>query len=71
MDGDVNRGEMRLIGWKATTRLNRHDYGVSWQDELPGGGVVASNEIYLKLDVEAIHERDLIETGAISYYQNL
>ncbi len=68
-DGDVNRGEMRRIGWKATTRLNRHDYGVSWQDELPGGGVVASNEIYLKLDVEAIHEGDLIETGAISYYQ--
>jgi len=44
-------------------RLNRHDFGVSWQDELPGGGVVASNEIALDLDVEAINDDDLRRVG--------
>jgi hypothetical protein len=59
---------MRRIGFEATTRINRHDFGVSWQDELPGGGVVASNEIDLTLDVEAILLEDLERTGAIDYY---
>ena len=68
-DGDENRGEMRRIGFEATGRLNRHDFGVSWQDEIPGGGVVASNDIDLILDVEAINEADLEKTGAISYYR--
>ena len=43
--GDENKGSMRRIGFEASGRLNRHDFGVSWQDELPGGGVVAGNEI--------------------------
>src|SRR3954454_15843708 len=30
--GDENRGEMRRIGFEASTRLDRHDFGVSWQD---------------------------------------
>ena len=45
---------MRRIGFEATTRVNRHDFGVSWQDHIPGGGVVASDEIHLVRDVEAI-----------------
>jgi len=49
---------MRRIGFEATTFINRHDFGVSWQDELPGGGVVVSNEIAVTLDVEAIHDED-------------
>jgi polyisoprenoid-binding protein YceI len=68
--GDENRGELRRIGFAATTRINRHDFGVSWQDEIPGGGVVASNEIDLVLDVEAIALEDLERTGAISYYRD-
>src|SRR4051794_35305616 len=58
-EGDENRGEMRRIGFEATTRINRHDFGVSWQDRLPGGGVVVSDEIQLTLDVEAILLDDL------------
>ncbi len=69
-DGDENRGDMRRIGWEATTRINRHDFGVSWQDEIPGGGVVVSNEIDLVLDVEAILLDDLERTGAIEYYRS-
>jgi polyisoprenoid-binding protein YceI len=67
-DGE-NRGEMRRIGLEASARINRHDFGVSWQDELPGGGVVVSNEIELNLDVEAINLDDLKRTGAIEYYR--
>jgi hypothetical protein len=43
--------------------LNRHDFGVSWQDEIPGGGVVVSNEIALNLDLEAINDDDLRRVG--------
>jgi polyisoprenoid-binding protein YceI len=68
--GEENRGELRRIGLEATARINRHDFGVSWQDEMPGGGVVVSNEIDLALDVEAILLEDLERTGAIEYYQN-
>jgi polyisoprenoid-binding protein YceI len=67
--GDENRGLMRRIGFEARGRLNRHDYGVSWQDNLPGGGVVVSNEVDLTLDAEALAVEDLERTGAIEYYR--
>ncbi len=66
--GDENRGTMRRIGWKAQTRLNRHDFDVSWQDELPDGGFVVSDMIEIDLDVEAINKDDLEKTGAIEHY---
>jgi polyisoprenoid-binding protein YceI len=66
--GDENKGTVRRIGFEATGRLNRHDFGVSWQDHLPGGGVVAGEEIGLVLDVEAILVDDLRRTGADGYY---
>ena len=66
--GDESKGELRRIGFEATTRINRHDFGVSWQDELPRGGVVVSDEIELVLDVEAILLEDRERTGAIDYY---
>ena len=68
-EGNENRGDIRRIGWEATTRINRHDFGVSWQDEIPGGGVVVSNDIDLVLDVEAMLLDDLERTGAIEYYR--
>jgi polyisoprenoid-binding protein YceI len=68
--GDENKGLMRRIGFEARGRLNRHDFGVSWQDQIPGGGVVAGNEIELILDLEAIRLDDLERTGAIEYYRD-
>jgi polyisoprenoid-binding protein YceI len=70
-EDDVNRGEMRRIGFEATTRVNRHDFGVSWQDEIGGGGVVAGTEIDIVIDVEAILLSDLEATGAIEYYRQI
>jgi polyisoprenoid-binding protein YceI len=68
-EGDVNVGALRRIGFEAHGRVNRHDFAVSWQDHLPAGGVVVSNEILLVLDVEAILDEDLESTGAIRYYR--
>jgi polyisoprenoid-binding protein YceI len=67
--GDENKGLLTRIGFEAKTRINRHDFGVSWQDRIPGGGVVVSNEIDVTLDVEALLDADLESTGAIEYYR--
>jgi polyisoprenoid-binding protein YceI len=67
--GDENRGTIRRIGFEARGVVDRHDFGVSWQDEIPGGGVVAGNEIKLVLDVEAMLDDDLERTGAIELYR--
>ena len=68
--GDENKGELTRIGFEAKTTINRLDFGVAWQDELPGGGVVVGNEIDLTLDAEAILLDDLEATGAIEYYRD-
>jgi polyisoprenoid-binding protein YceI len=68
--GEECRGELRRIGLEAMARINRNDFGVSWQDAIRGGGVVVSNEIELTLDVEAILLDDLERTGAIEYYRS-
>jgi len=43
-------------GFLATTRINRQDFGVSWQDGMDRGGIVVSNEVDITIDVEAIRE---------------
>jgi polyisoprenoid-binding protein YceI len=67
--GDENKGTLTRIGFEAKTRVDRHDFGVSWQDNIPGGGVVVSNEIEITLDIEALLDADLKATGAIEYYR--
>jgi polyisoprenoid-binding protein YceI len=66
---DENKGLLTRIGFEARTRIDRHVFGVSWQDSIPGGGVVVSNEIDVTLDIEAILDADLEATGAIEYYR--
>ena len=67
--GDENKGMLRRIGFSASTRINRHDFGVSWQGQLPGGGIVVSNDVLINIDAEAILDEDLERTGAIEYYR--
>jgi polyisoprenoid-binding protein YceI len=69
--GDENRGTIRRVGFEAEGQLDRFDFGVSWQDELPGGGVVASSEVDLTVDIEAVLVEDLVNTGAIDYYREI
>lgn len=42
------------IGLSAVTRINREDFGVSWDSQMPGGGRVVGKYVYITLDIEAI-----------------
>lgn len=48
-------GETR-IGATATTRVNRQDYGVSWNKSLDAGGVVVGDDVQITLDVEIVKQ---------------
>lgn len=41
------------IGFSATTRINRLDFGVNWNYDMEDGGLVAGKELTLNLEVEA------------------
>jgi polyisoprenoid-binding protein YceI len=41
------------VGFRATTRLNRHDFGVSWNAELRDAGFVVGDDVCITIDVEA------------------
>jgi hypothetical protein len=62
-EGDENKGEMTRIGFSIAGRVNRHDFGVSWNDRLPRGGVVVSHEVGIQIDVETIRDDDLRAVG--------
>lgn len=53
--GPVNTpfGDTR-IGFLATTRINREDFGVSWNSPMPGLGWVVGKDVDITIDVEAI-----------------
>ena len=38
----------------ASTKINRQEFGVSWNQNLDGGGVVVGDEVTITLDVEMI-----------------
>lgn len=42
------------LGFSATTRVNREDYGMTWNLPLDGGGLVVSREVRLDIFVEAV-----------------
>jgi len=41
------------IGFTATTRINRHAFGVSWNADLQDAGVVVGDDVFISVDVEA------------------
>jgi polyisoprenoid-binding protein YceI len=47
------RGESRVAA-SATTKINRQDFGVKWNANLDGGGVVVSDAVTITLDIEAM-----------------
>ncbi len=50
----VDKGPKTRAGFTGTTRINRHDYGVSWNAPLDKGGIVVSDEVDITIDAEAI-----------------
>ena len=51
-----NLGTRRRAGFSARTRINRLDFGVSWNDVVDRGGVVVSDMVDVIIDVEAVRE---------------
>ncbi|MBI3448883.1 MAG: YceI family protein [Acidobacteria bacterium] len=48
----ADRGGLRA-GFEASTRVNRKDYGVSWNNVVEGGGVVVGDDVDIMLTIEA------------------
>lgn len=44
------------IGFEAETKINRSDFGLTWNAALEAGGVLVSDEVKIQLDVEAIKQ---------------
>jgi len=42
------------IGWTATTKINRKDFGLNWNAALETGGILVGDDVTLTLDVEAV-----------------
>lgn len=50
----VDKGPKKRAGFVAETKINRQDFGVSWNDKLDKGGVVVGDDVFITIDVEAI-----------------
>jgi polyisoprenoid-binding protein YceI len=53
----VDKGPKTRAGFVATTHINRHDFGVSWNSVLDKGGLVVGDEVAITIDAEAILDR--------------
>ena len=55
VDGE-DKGPKTRIGFSATARINRFDFGVNWQSEMGDNGVVVGEDVYITIDVEALKD---------------
>ena len=51
------------VGFTTTSRINRQEFGVSWNGTMENGGVVVSNEVRIIVDAEALLEAHLERAG--------
>ncbi len=47
-------GPKTRAGFVAKTKLNRNDFGISWNSDLEKGGIVVGNRVDITIDAEAI-----------------
>jgi polyisoprenoid-binding protein YceI len=45
-------------GARATTKINRKDFGITWNKALDGGGIAVGEEVEITIDVEAAKKGD-------------
>ena len=50
----VDKGPKLRAGFVAKTKVDRNDYGVSWNGALENGGLVVGNDVLITIDAEAI-----------------
>jgi polyisoprenoid-binding protein YceI len=44
----------RRVGFHASTRINRHDFGVSWNRAAEGGGLVLADDVDIEINLAAV-----------------
>jgi len=54
-----NEARVTRVGFTGATRINRHDFGVSWNSPMENAGLVVGDEVLITVDVEAILEAEL------------
>ena len=42
------------VSFSATTKIDRRDFGLTWNAALETGGVLVSNDVRLQLEVQAV-----------------
>jgi polyisoprenoid-binding protein YceI len=52
----ADKGPRTRAGFLARTKINRHDFGVSWNDSMAKGGIVVGHTVDITIDVEAVLE---------------
>ena len=52
----VDKGPKTRAGFVARTKINRQEFGVSWNDTMDKGGIVVGNIVEITIDAEAIFE---------------
>jgi len=57
-ENGVDKGPKTRAGFTATTEINRHDFGVSWNSPLPGNGIAVGNCVEITIDAEAVLSDD-------------
>ena len=43
-------------GFSATTKINRKDFGITWNQTLDSGGLLVGEEVLITLDIAAIQQ---------------
>jgi polyisoprenoid-binding protein YceI len=45
-------------GFSAKTKIDRRDWGLTWNQALEAGGVLVSNNLTIELQVQAVREEE-------------
>jgi polyisoprenoid-binding protein YceI len=51
-------------GFSITGKVNRHDYGLHWNQALEAGGVAVGTEVKMTIDVEIFHKLESLSVAA-------
>ena len=51
-EGSLHTAQGSLVAWKATTSINRFDYGLKWNRTIETGGLVAGENVVITLSLE-------------------
>ena len=52
--GSMGNGAQQRIGFSATAKLNRLDWGIAWNRAVEGGGMLLGDEVTLEIAISAV-----------------